>query len=45
MDSIAATGRVTVVSSSSTSIHVKVDPILSSIDDEFEYDAQLIVIR
>jgi hypothetical protein len=45
MDSIAATGRVTVVSSSSTSIHGKVDPILSSIDDEFEYDAQPIVIR
>lgn len=44
-EATTATGRVTVVSSSATSIHVKVDPNVSSVDDEFEYEAQMIAIR
>jgi hypothetical protein len=44
-ESTTATGRVTVVSSSATAIHLKVDPVVDSVDDEFEYDAQMIAIQ
>ncbi|MEO6122069.1 MAG: hypothetical protein ABIR32_00055 [Ilumatobacteraceae bacterium] len=43
-EATAATGSVTVLSSSATAIHMRVDPVIDSIDDEFEYDAQMIAI-